>query len=95
MGRMYQREGGNCRSLGCMAWWCNNSLASSPAFPPGRVPHVRPSVHGLKTMGEALPKLSLHDQAVTDGAKAFEKYRFRPMYAQANMGHPSRGEGLA
>jgi hypothetical protein len=24
------------------------------------------------------------------GVKAFEKSRFRPMYAQANMGHPSR-----
>jgi hypothetical protein len=24
------------------------------------------------------------------GAKAFEKGRFRPMYAGANMGHPSR-----
>jgi hypothetical protein len=27
---------------------------------------------------------------VTYGAKAFEKNRFRPMYAVANMGHPSR-----
>ena len=27
---------------------------------------------------------------VTPGVKAFEKIRFRPMYAGANMGHPSR-----
>jgi hypothetical protein len=24
------------------------------------------------------------------GLKALEKHRFRPMYAEANMGHPSR-----
>jgi hypothetical protein len=29
------------------------------AFFPGRVPHVRPRERGLKTMGEALPKISL------------------------------------
>jgi hypothetical protein len=27
---------------------------------------------------------------VAHGVKAFEKLRFRPMYAEANMGHPSR-----
>jgi hypothetical protein len=27
-------------------------------------------------------------QLVTNKAKAFEKNRFRPMYAAANMGHP-------
>jgi hypothetical protein len=28
------------------------------------------------------------------GVKALEKHRFRPMYAQANMGHPSREVGF-
>src|SRR5438552_3535926 len=27
--------------------------------------------------------------------KAFEKFHFRPMYARANMGHPSREGGYA
>jgi hypothetical protein len=27
---------------------------------------------------------------VAGGEKALEEFRFRPMYAQANMGHPSR-----
>jgi hypothetical protein len=31
---------------------------------------------------------------VTDGVKAFEKCRIRPMYAGANMGHPPRGSGF-
>jgi hypothetical protein len=26
--------------------------------------------------------------------KAFERFRFRPMYAGAHMGHPSREEGF-
>jgi hypothetical protein len=30
------------------------------------------------------------EEFVAHGAKAFEKIRFRPMYAGANMGHPSR-----
>ncbi len=28
------------------------------------------------------------------GVKALEKHRFRPMYAGANMGHPSREVGF-
>jgi hypothetical protein len=31
---------------------------------------------------------------VRDQVKAFEKYRFRPTYAGANVGHPSLPEGL-
>jgi hypothetical protein len=31
---------------------------------------------------------------VRDQVKAFEKYRFRPTYAGANVGHPSLPVGL-
>jgi hypothetical protein len=31
------------------------------------------------------------NHTVTDGLKAFEICHFQPMYAEANMGHPSRG----
>jgi hypothetical protein len=40
----------------------------------GRVPHVRPSVHGPKKMGEARRLL------LTDRGKAFEENRYRPTY---------------
>ena len=54
-----------------------------------RVPHVRTSVHGTKKMGAALPNVLLWGEILlTLGVKAFEKNRFRPMYAGANMGHP-------
>jgi len=33
-------------------------------------------------------------RALMHGLKALEKHRFRPMYAGANMGHPSREFGF-
>ena len=42
------------------------------------------------------PKLLYPDQgSVTPGVKACEKNHFQPRYAGANLGHPSRGQGLA
>jgi hypothetical protein len=32
----------------------------------------------------------LFHKPLMNGVKALEEHRFRPMYAQANMGHPSR-----
>jgi hypothetical protein len=58
----------------------------------------RTSVHGTKKMGVAPSNALLCGPRpyslkpgiiLTHGAKAFEKTRFRPMYAVANMGHPS------
>jgi hypothetical protein len=42
-------------------------------------------------------QLLVRARVVVHGVKALEKYRFRPMYAEANMGHPSRtmGRGYA
>ena len=64
---------------------------------PGRVPQVRTSVPGKKKTGaKPPPKLLYPDQgSVTPGVKAFEKNHFQPRYAGANLGHPSRGQGLA
>jgi hypothetical protein len=42
-------------------------------FGSGRVPHVRPSVHGPKKMGAALS-----NAPVTNGVKAFENTIFGP-----------------
>jgi hypothetical protein len=65
--------------------------------PPERVPHVRPGVRGTKTVGRSpFERFSLDardtfpERAVQTKVKAFEDIRFRPMYAEANMGHPSR-----
>ena len=64
----------------------------------GRVPHVRTSVHGTKKTGRSPFQRSCHAAErqllkglilVTHRVKAFEKNRYRPMYAGANMGHPS------
>ena len=67
------------------------------SLPPGRVPQVRTSVPGKKKTGaKPPPKLLYPDQgSVTPGVKAFEKNHFQPRYAGANLGHPSRGQGLA
>jgi hypothetical protein len=40
-------------------------MVSSNALAPGRVPHVRPSVHGPNTMGEALRSVLLADMLET------------------------------
>jgi len=55
-------------------------------LPPGRVPHVRPSVHGLNTTGEAPQCFLSMNHTVTDGVKAFEQCHFRPMYAGRTWG---------
>ena len=80
-----------------MRWLGDKSLACSQALPPGRVPQVRTSVPGKKKPGaKPPPKLLYPDQgSVTPGVKAFEKNHFQPRYAGANLGHPSRGQGLA
>jgi hypothetical protein len=80
-----------------MRWLGDKSLACSQALPPGRVPQVRTSVPGKKKTGtKPPPKLLYPDQgSVTPGVKAFEKNHFQPRYAGANLGHPSRGRGLA
>jgi hypothetical protein len=67
---------------------------SSHALTPGRVPHVRPSVHGLRKMAKPFQGSHPAEYTVAKGVKAFEKDRIRPMYAEANMGHPSRRKGL-
>ena len=65
-----------------------NSESHHKPLRPGRVPHVRPSVHGPKMTGEALQCFLSMNHTVTDGVKAFEKCHFPAMYAGANMGHP-------
>ena len=72
--------------------------AKTEALFPGRVPHVRPSVHGLKKTGRssferfcnAAKTLRPRARVLAHGMRALEESVFRPMYAQANMGHPSR-----
>jgi hypothetical protein len=75
-------------------------------FGSGRVPHVRPSVHGPKTdFSNALTpctgilalgrSLFAFVAIALEGAAPWAAPRlFRPMYAGANMGHPSRKEGF-
>jgi hypothetical protein len=57
-------------------------------------PGVRLSGHGLNFWAKPFQGFYAADHSVTDGVKAFEKHRIRPMYAGANMGHPSREHGL-
>ena len=62
------------------------------------MPHVRTSVRGTKKTGRS-PIIALgitirkpfrrKDDWVAYQVKAFEKPRFRPTYARANVGHPS------
>ena len=56
--------------------------------------------HGPKKTGRSpferfysARKAASAGRAVVHGAKALEEHRFRPMYAEANMGHPSRTIG--
>jgi hypothetical protein len=75
--------------------------AKNEALFPGRVPHVRPSVHGPKKTGAAPSSASVTwgkncgrgQESSCNEVKALETIRFRPMYVQANMGHPSRAIG--
>jgi hypothetical protein len=76
------------------SWSKNQALFS------GRVPHVRPSVHGPKTdfSNAFIPS---HEESclchsLCPGNKSAGRgcaRLFRPMYAEANMGHPSRTTG--
>ena len=58
--------------------------------------------HGPKKTGAALPNAFAmwqkdccqEQESLVHGVKAFEKSRPQPMYACANMGHPSREGGL-
>jgi hypothetical protein len=67
-------------------------------FGSGRVPHVRPSVHGPKTdSSNALTACArIVDLGRSPSAHVSSSVGrgcarlFRPMYARANMGHPSR-----
>ena len=88
---------GDPSKVSVMRWLGDKSLACSQALPPGRVPQVRTSVPGKKKTGaKPPPKLLYPDQgSVTPAVKAFEKNHFQPRYAGANLGHPSRGQGLA
>jgi hypothetical protein len=75
-----------------------------PGIFPGGAPHVRLSA--LRTLGRkrrgASPfnavathkKTAAKSKIVAHEVKALERFRFRPMYAQANMGHPSKTEDL-
>jgi hypothetical protein len=66
----------------------------------GRVPHVRLSVHGPKTDSSNAFTPCSRTLALGRSLLAYGKSvgwgcarLFRPMYAGANMGHPSREEG--
>jgi hypothetical protein len=60
------------------------SISYEACFPgkKGRSPSQR-----FRYMGKGC---SCEQEPSCMGGKALEKHRFRPMYAQANMGHPSR-----
>jgi hypothetical protein len=79
--------------------WCSGGLHLSTAvYGSGRVPHVRLSVHGPKTDSSnaftpCATSLALRRSLLARVAEALEGAAprlFRPMYAGANMGHPSR-----
>jgi hypothetical protein len=70
--------------------------AKNEAPSPGRVPHVRPSVHGPKTDSSNAFTPCARILAL---GRSFSRWQKRwkgcahlppPMYARANMGHPSR-----
>jgi hypothetical protein len=70
------------------------------AYGSGRVPHVRPSVRGPKTIffecphGRGLLLLQRHSARNAEALEGAAPQLFRPMCAKANMGHPPREEGL-
>src|SRR5450631_3359572 len=81
-----------------------NSLKPHKTLTPGRVPHVRPSEHpDFLSSSLALTNFKRLSQRFCYGAKRLRpksespcawsesigKIRSRPMYALANMGHPS------
>jgi hypothetical protein len=74
--------------------------AKNEALFSGRVPHVRPSVHGPKTdfsnaftsLDGILPLAAVSGPPDRSAGRGCARL-FRPMYAGANMGHPSRTIG--
>jgi hypothetical protein len=88
---------GDPSKVSVMRWLGDKSLACSQALPPGRVPQVRTSEPGKKKPG-AKPHQSFYIHIkvqLPPRVKACEKNHFQPRYAGANLGHPSRGQGLA
>ena len=77
-------------------WATNLWLAHKPC-PLDGCPRFAPAYLGRKRRGRSPPpKLLYPDQgSVTPGVKACDKSHFQPRYAGANLGHPSRGQGLA
>src|ERR1700688_3316093 len=63
-------------------------------------PMFAPAYMGRRRRAQPLRTLLLRGQeaagarALMHGVKALEKHPFRPMYAGANMGHPSREVGF-
>src|SRR5450631_1705967 len=67
-----------------------NSLRPHKTLTPGRVPHVRPSVHGLNTMGRS-PFQRSHYRSHRDRlSKSIRKMSY-PAHVRWGEGHPSRG----
>jgi hypothetical protein len=78
-----------------MRWLGDASVACSQALPLDGCPRFAPAYLGRKRRGRSPPKLLYPDQgSVIPGVKAFEKNHFQPRYAGANLGRPSRGQGL-
>jgi hypothetical protein len=73
------------RSEGRKSGWGSNGGAKNEALFPGRVPHVRPSVHGPKKTGR-----SPSQRFCNVAKRLWPRAREIRVYAQANMGHPSR-----
>ena len=92
--------------ISCGAWWRWRThaafLTESRTRGRGMEPRTgnpgRLSVHGPKTMGRspfyrsysANKRQLARARVLVHGVKALEKHRFRPRYALANLGHPSR-----
>src|ERR1700723_3463883 len=66
----------------CSLSWSASPTARGTRRTLRRVCGIRPSLRS----DEAL----LQVRVVAHGVKALEEFRFRPMYAGTNMGHPSR-----
>jgi hypothetical protein len=65
-----------------------------PKFPDGCSVFAVAAQMGRKGgRGSSIASVTGQDPGVL-GMKAFEKFRFRPMYAGATMGHPFREEGF-
>src|ERR1700691_4594465 len=80
-----------------MCWLYDRSLACTLALPPGRGPHVRGlSRTWVEQNGRPeAPPFSFPVSRCRPVVKALEKVVFNPYTRKsANMGHPSRGQGL-